>query len=168
MAKIIFDNTERTVEANSNGEFNGVIGEGYFEGDLIQLGPNRWHLIQNNRSYRIEVVNFDAVEKEFTLLINGITISGEIADKYDLLLEKMGLSNLMASTVNEVKAPMPGLVLDIHVEAGSQVSKGDSLLVLEAMKMENVLKSPTDGVVKNVSVSSGQAVEKGQVLIEFE
>jgi len=168
MAKIIFDNAEREVEANASGEFNGTIGDRTFEGDLIQLGPNQWHLIQNNRSYRIEVVHFDSDEKEFTLMINGVTIGGEIKDKYDLLLQKMGLSNLMTAAVNEVKAPMPGLVLDIIAEKGSSVSKGDSLLVLEAMKMENVLKSPADGVVKNITVQSGEAVEKNQVLIEFE
>ena len=168
MAKIIFNNAEREVEVNPSGEFNGVIGDQSFDGDLIQLGPNQWHLIQNNRSYRIEVVRFEPDEKEFSLMINGVTISGEIKDKYDLLLQKMGLSNLMAAAVNEVKAPMPGLVLDIITEEGAEVSKGDSLLVLEAMKMENVLKSPTDGVVKSISVKPGEAVEKNQVLIEFE
>jgi len=62
---------------------------------------------------------------------------------------------------------MPGLVLNILVEEGQDIKKGDALIVLEAMKMENILKSPADGKVKKVSVKKGVAVEKGQILIEF-
>ena len=62
---------------------------------------------------------------------------------------------------------MPGLIIDLKVKTGDTVKAGDSLLILEAMKMENMLKSPGDGVVKNVKVKKGDAVEKNQVLIEF-
>jgi len=70
--------------------------------------------------------------------------------------------------VNEVKAPMPGLLLNVMVKPGNQVFKGDNLLVLEAMKMENMIKSPTDGVVKSIEVEKSSAVDKNQVLIKFE
>ena len=69
---------------------------------------------------------------------------------------------------SELKAPMPGKVLDIMVTAGGSVVKGDGVLVLEAMKMENVIKSPADGVIKRIAVVKNQAVEKNEVLIEFE
>ena len=62
---------------------------------------------------------------------------------------------------------MPGLVLDIRVVEGDAVKKGDPILVLEAMKMENIIKSPTDGIVKKINVKKGVAVEKSQVLIHF-
>ena len=62
---------------------------------------------------------------------------------------------------------MPGLVLEIMVKAGDEVKKGDALLILEAMKMENVLKATGDGTVKSVSVSKGAPVDKGTILIEM-
>ena len=63
---------------------------------------------------------------------------------------------------------MPGLVLEIQVQAGQTVSKGDTLLILEAMKMENVLKAAADGVIKSIHVQKGAAVEKGALLLELE
>jgi len=73
----------------------------------------------------------------------------------------------VAGSLKEIKAPMPGLILDLKVAPGDQVQKGDVLLILEAMKMENSIKSPGDGVVKEVKVSLKQSVEKNQVLIQF-
>ena len=69
--------------------------------------------------------------------------------------------------LNEIKAPMPGLILDIKVEVGQEVKKGDPILILEAMKMENILKSPGDGIVKAIKVKVKDNVEKGQLLLEF-
>ena len=70
--------------------------------------------------------------------------------------------------VNAIKAPMPGLILSIHVEVGQEVQENDSLLILEAMKMENNFNSPRAGKIKSILVEKGQAVDKGQLLIEFE
>jgi biotin carboxyl carrier protein len=72
------------------------------------------------------------------------------------------------SKVNEIKAPMPGLVLDIIAEVGQEVNEGDNILILEAMKMENNIKSPTTGVIKEIKCEKGAAVEKNEVLILFE
>jgi len=69
--------------------------------------------------------------------------------------------------MKEIKAPMPGLILDIKVAPGDVVKKGDVLVILEAMKMENSIKSPGDGMVKIVRVGLKQSVEKNQVLIQF-
>ncbi|HNM32873.1 MAG TPA: biotin/lipoyl-binding protein, partial [Chitinophagales bacterium] len=66
------------------------------------------------------------------------------------------------------KAPMPGLVLDILVEAGQAVNKGDNLIILEAMKMENIIKASGSGTVKSIHVQKKDAVEKNQLLIEME
>ena len=78
------------------------------------------------------------------------------------------MDNLLVTKVSDLKAPMPGLVLSIDVEVGKEVKKGDALLILEAMKMENVIKSPTDGVIKSIAVKTSQAVEKNQLLLNFE
>lgn len=136
--------------------------------DLVQEKPGSFHVIMNNRSFRADVVKADKQEKTFVILVNGVKHTLSVKDKFDILLQSMGLDNMAANKVNNMKAPMPGLVLDIKVTPGSSVSKGDAIVVLEAMKMENILKSPGDGVIKKVSVQKGMAVEKNQVLVEFE
>jgi biotin carboxyl carrier protein len=77
------------------------------------------------------------------------------------------LDNIAAKKINDIKAPMPGMVLSVLVSEGQEVKKGDSLIVLEAMKMENILKSPADGIIKKVVANKGTAVEKNQLLIQF-
>ncbi|HEX7412911.1 MAG TPA: acetyl-CoA carboxylase biotin carboxyl carrier protein subunit, partial [Bacteroidia bacterium] len=112
-------------------------------------------------------VNHNVAEKSFQIKVNQTTYNLAVKDKYDELLHQLGLDKVMVSKVSNIKAPMPGLVLTILVEEGQDIKKGDTLIVLEAMKMENSLKSPADGKVKKVCVKKGLAVEKGQILIEF-
>ena len=68
----------------------------------------------------------------------------------------------------QVIAPMPGMVLEILINNGETVTEGQPVIILEAMKMENVLKAPGDGVVKVIKVKKGDPVDKKQVLIEME
>jgi biotin carboxyl carrier protein len=79
----------------------------------------------------------------------------------------LGLDNLQSAKVAELKAPMPGLVLSILVKEGDEIKKGDNLLVLEAMKMENIIKSPADVTIKSIRIKPSDKVEKNQVLIQF-
>ena len=67
-----------------------------------------------------------------------------------------------------LKAPMPGLVVDLRVKPGQKVKKGDPLVVIEAMKMENIIKARGEAVVKSVHVEAGMSIEKGNLLLEFE
>jgi biotin carboxyl carrier protein len=99
--------------------------------------------------------------------INQTTYNVSVKDKYDELLHQLGLDKALSNKLTNIKAPMPGLVLNILVGEGTEVKKGDALIVLEAMKMENILKAPADAKVKSVSVKKGMAVEKNQILIEF-
>lgn len=135
--------------------------------DLIQVSDGYFHILFENKSYRAEVVKADPATKSFTLKINGHHYTVELKDKFDLLLEKMGMNNSSAGKINHIKAPMPGLIIDLKIKAGDTVKTGEPLLILEAMKMENILKAPGEGMVKNVKVKKGDSVEKGQVLIEF-
>jgi biotin carboxyl carrier protein len=99
--------------------------------------------------------------------VDGVKWKGQIADDRMLLLERMGMSSDEGALDSELIAPMPGKVLSLEVQAGDEVKEGDSLLILEAMKMENVLKSSRAGKVLRVDAVAGQAVEKGAVLITF-
>ncbi|MBI3141538.1 MAG: biotin/lipoyl-binding protein [Bacteroidetes bacterium] len=114
-----------------------------------------------------EVIGTDG-PKHFTLKVKGGRYDVALKDRYDMLLEQLGMDKAMGSGQLDIKAPMPGLVLEIMVEPGIKVEKGTALLVLEAMKMENVLKAPGPGTVKEVRVKTRQAVEKGTVLLVLE
>lgn len=146
---------------------SGTIDGNSFSWDVIEVKDGSFHIIKNNKSYSVEVIKSDPKEKSFTILVNGNKYQLNVKDKFDELLKSLGMDNLNASKVNEIKAPMPGLVLDIRVSEGDEVKKGDPILVLEAMKMENIIKSPTDGTIKKINVKKGVAVEKNQVLINF-
>ena len=136
--------------------------------DVISFSNNKKHAIIDNVSYSIEYVSFDEEKKAVTLKVNNHSYHVSLKDKYDILLKELGMSNLSTKVVKEIKAPMPGLVVSIEVEKGQEVKAGDSVVILEAMKMENVLKSPVDGVIKNIKVVEASTVDKNTVLIEFE
>ncbi len=136
--------------------------------DLRETAKNKFHILKDHRSFQAETVASDFLNKTYTVKINSKSYSVKISNELDLLIEEMGLSLGTSQQVNSVKAPMPGLILDVVVKAGDEVKEGDSLLVLEAMKMENTLTAPRDGVVKSVSVEKSQTVEKNQLLIEME
>jgi biotin carboxyl carrier protein len=138
-----------------------------FHWDLVKISEGYFHILYKNKSYRAEVVKADRATKTFHLKINNRLQVVEVKDKFDLLLQKMGMANGNATRINNIKAPMPGLVIDMKVKAGDTVKAGEPLLILEAMKMENILKAAADATVKSVKVKRGDSVEKGQVLIEF-
>ena len=135
--------------------------------DAVEYSPGCFHIIHKNKSYGAEIVKADTATKTFVIKVNGVVQTVALKDKFDLLLEKMGMNSSNASKINNIKAPMPGLIIDLKIKAGDTVNPGDVLLILEAMKMENVLKSPTAATVRSVKVKKGDSVEKGQILIEF-
>jgi biotin carboxyl carrier protein len=136
--------------------------------DLVDLGRGSFHVLRNHGSYEIELIAHDPETKRFVLSVNNSVYELDVKDRYDELLDQLGMKGKAAGVVSEMKAPMPGLVLDIVVEVGQQVAKGDPVIVLEAMKMENVLKAPADLIVSKIEVTQGNPVEKNQVLLRFD
>jgi biotin carboxyl carrier protein len=160
-----------------NGKFEYVMD---IKGDRVLFDEqpvafdNNWlneksaSLLFNNKSYNIEIIEHNKPDKSFAIKVNGNIYHIQIRDQYDDLLKQLGFEHLTSGRIAEIKAPMPGLVLKILVNTNQQVLKGDNLLVLEAMKMENMIKSPTDGVVKSILITTGDKIEKNTVLIQFE
>jgi biotin carboxyl carrier protein len=138
------------------------------EWDIRKIKDNLFHILFEGKSFEAEVLSVDEETKTFHLKINNKPIELKVEDEYDRLLKKLGMDKALSKKVNELKAPMPGLVLRTLVEEGQAISQGDSLIVLEAMKMENVLKSMGDGIIKHLKVKAGDKVEKGQLLIVME
>jgi len=136
--------------------------------DISELAYQKsYHIIRENKSYSVEVLKFDREQKILTLRINDKELQVAIQDMRDLMLEKLGVSNKRSETLNDIKSPMPGKVLEIKVKEGQTIEKGEPVLILEAMKMENLIKSPRAGVVKSIQIKEGQSVEKNQVLIRL-
>lgn len=139
-----------------------------FNLDLLELENGRYHLIHENKSYNIVLSSVNFEEKTVDLTINGKTYTNKIQEPLDLLLKKMGLDASTTKKIDSLKAPMPGLVVSLRVEEGQEFKKGDPIIVLEAMKMENILKAASDGIVKKILVQKGQAIEKNEVLVQFQ
>lgn len=164
MYKALINNKTYEVDQNDQSiTVNGTV----FQWDINKVSDGYFHILYQNKGYRAEIVKTDIASKTITVKINGRNYSVELKDKFDLLLEKMGMNKAATQKVNSIKAPMPGLIIDLKIKTGDMVKQGDPLLILEAMKMENILKSPGDGVIKNLKVKKGDNVEKGQILIEF-
>lgn len=125
-------------------------------------------VLLNNKSYTAIIESVDTKAKSVSLRVNGQLYTTAIQEPIDLLLSNMGLDLKSMQKAEPVKAPMPGLVLKVLVEPGQQINKGDGLVILEAMKMENILKATGPATVKAIKVTERTAVEKGAVLIELE
>lgn len=155
-------------DLKTNGSvFEGILNDKEVSGSFIKINDYQYHFIHNNNSYNVEVIKINHDDKAMVVKINSVRYTLSLKDKFDELLKNLGLDNLTAKKVSDVKAPMPGMVLSILVKEGDEVKKGDTLLILEAMKMENSLKATADGLVKKIVAVKGTAVEKNQVLIQF-
>ena len=154
------------VKANNNLEFD-ITKDDISKLDAIATSPSNFHILQDNISYKAEIImsNFD--DKEYKVKVNNNTHNIYIFNDLDALIKEMGFEIGTTKKINEIKAPMPGLILDINVRVGQEVIEDEALLILEAMKMENVITSPRDGVIKTISVNKGDAVDKNKLLIEF-
>lgn len=155
------------VKVNSKWDFN-IPKEDIENLDVVKLKGKKYHLIEEHKSFQGEVVNSNFNSREYSVKINGSVYDISISNQLDQLIKEMGFSTGSSKNVKQVKAPMPGVVLEVNVAVGQTVSEDDALLVLEAMKMESTIVSPSNGVVKAIGIQSGDTVEKGHMLIEFE
>ena len=164
MFSVILQQTPYAVEKNAEGI---TVNAQPLTWDCKWIDGRKIHLIQGTKSIEAELLSLDHETKTLEVRLGNKTATLQVKDRYDLLLEKMGMSQTGKGSLKEIKAPMPGLILDLKVAPGDLVKKGDVVLILEAMKMENSIKSPGDGIVKDVKVVLKQSVEKNQVLIQF-
>ncbi len=136
--------------------------------DILQTSRDELHILKEGKPYLVEILKSNFQSKEYVVKVNKATYRIEISDALDQLINEMGFAVSSSQLVAFVEAPMPGLILEIQVKNGQEVSEGDPLLILEAMKMENVITSPRDGVIKKVTMAKGNTVDKKDILIEFE
>lgn len=162
MYKVTVDKKDFTI-ASENG--SNSIDTKSFDADVLEFKEGKFHIISDHQSFTAEVISYDNDEKSFEIKVNSTIYTVKVQDRFDQLLQQMGIDGAAGKKVNDIKAPMPGMVLQVMVESGQKIKKGDAIVVLEAMKMENILKSPADGVVKSVKVIKGDKVDKNQVMV---
>ncbi len=136
--------------------------------EIHALGGREYLVQVGLRTLRAFLISEDCSRKTSTWWIAGFTYEVATTSPLDELLEVMCMGETPLQGADQLKAPMPGLVLSVNVVPGQSIAKGDTLVILEAMKMENALKAPHDGLVESVEAVSGQAVEKGTVLLSFQ
>ena len=156
---------------NSNFEIHNiadrlVLNDSNLDYDIIILPNGDYHMTLDNKSYTIKVLDKNTSTGNLTVLINGRTISTTLQNKLAKLLKSMGMESGKRK-LKELKAPMPGLVLNVLIQVGDEVTEGQELIILEAMKMENAIKSPQDGIIQSIAVQNQDKVEKNQILIGF-
>ncbi len=136
--------------------------------DWKKLNDREYIVSDGAKQHRVQVLSFDPKNKVLKMLIGEKPFSLKVQNKLDQLISSLGFEEGMKKGFKELTAPMPGLVLDVKLSVGDAVEPGDPMLVLEAMKMENIIKSPGSGIVKEICVSKDDTVNKNQVLIKME
>jgi len=141
--------------------------EGGRQAQIEALPGGSYRIFLQDRVLTGYVIARDMEAKTMTLSAGGHSFEVRLQDRLDQVLEKFGLSGGASAKAADLKAPMPGLVQRVLVEPGQTVEKGAPLLVLVAMKMENMIKATAPGTVSKIHVGEGDKVEKGAVLIGF-
>jgi biotin carboxyl carrier protein len=136
--------------------------------DAIKTASNNYHILQDNTSIKAAIIRSDFNKRLYTVKVNTNVYEVNINNALDRQIETLGFEIGTSKLIDEIKAPMPGLILEISVFEGQEVKENDALLILEAMKMENVINSPRDGIIKSIRVQQGKTVDKNALLIEFE
>jgi pyruvate carboxylase subunit B len=131
-----------------------------------RVGPGYLSLLVDGTSVSAAVEPLAG--NRYRVTINGRMAEVHVKDERAMLLESFGLEAASDAGEAEIRAPMPGLVLDVLVSEGDTVEADEGLLVLEAMKMENELSAPGPGTVDAIYVGEGDAVDKGTLLIELD
>lgn len=133
--------------------------------DIKKIGEDHFLIYKGEKVYDLRVL--DKGKNRLVVNINGHLLDLEIKDYIAQMLEKLGMDVTENEVIQGINAPMPGGILEVFVKQGDEVKKGDRLIILEAMKMENVIKAPVNGVVATVYVTAGDTVEKNQLLLSF-
>jgi len=124
------------------------------------------YIVWKNKKYMLDVIEKN--QNRYTIMINGVWHSFTVETPFSLKrrkrLEKQGETSSSVS----IEAPMPGKIIDILVEEGTEVKEGEPILILEAMKMQNEISSHVTGVVHSVSVKKNDSVMKDDVLINIQ
>lgn len=134
-----------------------------YEVDFQSLsGQPVYSALINQQSHEAYIYSEDGI---WQVVLQGSRYSAQVEDEREKRLRAASGGNVTLSGDFQLKSPMPGLVVSVAVQEGSNVQKGDVLIILESMKMQNELRAPLAGVVSRLRVQPGESVERGQSLL---
>ena len=122
---------------------------------------------KEGKEHKAVIQDIDTKKKKVKVLLNQKELVIEILEPIDQKMLSLGIDTKRLQKTQNIKAPMPGLILKTLVKEGQNVKVGDALFILEAMKMENIFKAPDDVEIKNILIKEGDTVDKNQKLIVF-
>ena len=128
--------------------------------DFLSLGPSLYSIIMNNQSLQVVI---DGERGRYDVLMDGYLYESTVLDEHAMMMEQR--SGSLGTRSGELSAPMPGLIVQVPVALGQSVETGQTLVILESMKMQNELQAPLSGTVDSVHCSEGQTVDKGDLLV---
>jgi pyruvate carboxylase subunit B len=156
----------RTTNVQIDSDKHGFITEGEFQKYSFKQQTNGRRLLRvGHHLYKIDDVNIHPQQIEFS--VNGRWFSVNVRDERDILLDEMGFKTASEIGEGKLNAPMPGKIIELMVNDGDDVERGDPVAILEAMKMENELKAPIAGSVSSIDVSEGDSLEKNAPILEI-
>lgn len=135
---------------------------------IEKLVPGVYEVKKGGEKFIIEVLSVDTATKSISIRHQHSVHDLVFKNDLDLILDKMGIKRTVETLKKNITAPMPGKVIDVMAAEGKSVAKGEGILILEAMKMENVLKAEADCLIKKIIVQKGESVEKNQLLVELD
>lgn len=152
------------IEINEDGE---ILAEGErLPADFMPVAEQSvYSLIFESRSFEGHI---SPGAQGYEVLLRGKRYTVQVEDERSRLLRQVGGASVAAGGPFKLKSPMPGLVVDVPVAKGDEVSKGENLIILESMKMQNELKAPRDGKVVRINVRAGDSVQQDAVLLVLE
>jgi biotin carboxyl carrier protein len=165
MTTITIGENSYKVKFNADSLLMGQVDDKEFTWDFEKIDSSSFHIIFNNRSFIAHVAKRDLSKQTLEIMVNHKMYNLTFSGRMDEMMKVLGIEKKEDGRDNIIKAPMPGLVLNIPVKTNQKVNKNDTVIILEAMKMENNIKSPKEATIKECLVEKGATVEKNQVLI---
>ena len=165
MATISIGENTYKVRFNADSLLMGHVNDKEFTWNFERIDSTSFHIIFNNRSFKAHVAKKDLSNQTLEILVNQKTYNLTFSGRLDEMMKVLGIEKKADGRDNIIKAPMPGLVLDIPIKVNQKVNMNDTVIILEAMKMENNIKSPKEATIQECLVEKGAIVEKNQVLI---
>ena len=154
----IINNKTFEIEIQRDGSL--LVNDKVMHVDFLNLNTSLYSLIIDNRSIELAIDESDGITE---LLVNGRLYEAQVLDERALFLANR--KGTLGISSGDIKAPMPGLIVNVQVAIGEPVAEGDTVIILESMKMQNELKAPISGTISNVAVKAGQTVEKNTSLV---
>ena len=157
-------NTDIVLAHTSRGDFT----TGELRELEVSLLPDQSYLVMvKNKPIVVRIGSWSDDLRNFAVRVGRDKVEVGLVREIDQLVQSMGFNKSVRLWVETLRAPMPGLVKQVLVQEGEEVVAGQNLIVLEAMKMENVIRSPQAGKIKKIEAKPSLTVDKGQALVVF-